>query len=678
MFLLRIAVHCFSATVPQVDFCVQMIDLMQYLAPCFMNKKRPQCDPRGVVRRVTERAQWHLNVERDPSRAWARRATVLMFDTPHRVPKSKSGTQKSRDDSREPTTPTTPTTTDPVTTSDGVALLSNAAGPWMDEAMYEQLRQYERNGLLLRLDSDPLLPLSNAVVWRTVSLRLQLYRLLTHALLRLQVPDGQALVFDDGVAVSEQRFAELFVEAMANHPEMNQMSPYERHVFFHQLLVEHQHYSRFILYDDAQFKRFLPSEVGEADIKIQAYVQRDSGAKRFLVVNQDTDVIFVLLLHMQAFLEGAREPCEEHDDLEVWIDCLSPSDDQHDRPYRYINIKALYYAIHALFATHFPGIAHPVETLCALVFCLKTDYTSKFASCLGVTPGLVWETFAQLHNVGPAAPAWNKRAVCTAQHPREMYGVLQQAVQYDAHSQAFWLDRQAWSQFNYYLCQQGLVQVRRKLQLYCVPGLLSAESLLVYAGEVSERVDAHLADVRRREQEMRTSLSKTTTLSSKRAAPSEDVNPQARKTFKPSSGQRRVPVATAATATSVVEESASMDEIFARPLLTPGNDMATFLRQNEDTLRKLARKKVPPQCGVPTQQEMLARLQRLQWYLWYCRHGWQDPLCAETCIQQDARGRSLWGWCEQETEVSNSTYNGVHYDGTHFTYYGVAETNDVI
>lgn len=659
MFLLRLFAFCFSATMPEVDFCVQLIDMMQYLAPCFMDKKRPRFDPQDVVRRVTERAAWHQNLERDPERPCVRRATVLMFDTPHQVPKNKSGTQKSRD-SRCPTLPGAggAPKNDPV-------LLTGDDGPWMDESLYNQLREIEQRPFLLRLDRSEPLPLANTTVWRSVSLRLQLYRLLTHALLHSPVADGQALVIDDGVAVSEERFVQLMEEVLRDHPETINLSRYEREIFVHQVLVEHQHYSRFVLYDDRQFKRFLPSNVGEADIKIQAYIQRDNGAKRFLVVNQDTDVIFILLLHMNAFLEGATQPQEEHEDLEVWIDCLSPSGKEKDKPYRWINVKALYFALIDLFAKHFPTVQHPIETFCALVFCLKTDYTTKFASCVGVKAGLVWETFAQLHNVAEPLP-WSTRPVTKGPHPREMFGVLQHAVQY-ADGQ-FWLDRTAWTRFNYYLCQQGLVQVRQQLQLYCTPGLLSPEALLVYAGEVAERVATHCEQEAQREQEVTQGL--------KRLAPAPDTNPRPQKAFRASS--RRVAVEREHTVTHTVTEDASMDEIFARPLLTPGNDMQTFLTHHRETLRKLARKKVPPQCGVPAPQEMLARFQRLQWYLWYCRHGYEDPHCATTCVEQDARGRSLWGWREKPSDVCNSTYNGARYDGTQFTYYGVEECTNVI
>ena len=101
---------------------------------------------------------------------------------------------------------------------------------------------------------------------------------------------------------------------------------------------------RYIVWGDGQCRVWPATDSGEADIKVQHYIKRQNGAHRFLVLNQDTDLIFILLLHMHRLVEG--EWADSTEQLELWLDTDSPNNKPGvNMPYRYINIVRLYYAI---------------------------------------------------------------------------------------------------------------------------------------------------------------------------------------------------------------------------------------------------------------------------------------------------------------------------------------------
>ena len=682
-FLCALFAACFSARLPPgTEFDMCLVDLMQFLYPLVNDKNHPIFDGRRVAERLEQITLHYMNREDDAERPLVTGTSVFMMDTPHCVPKNKAATQRSRDG-------------------------DSGGGQHMDEALYQRLVE-ARDGDTESLFIDDAqrdtttCALPGPAVWRSPNLRFQLCRLVTHKLLHLTPVEGRVLIIDDGVAFSTERFDALRA-LILEEQGWSQRPAFERECLLHQFLIEKQRYhGRLILYPDGQFKRCHQTGTGEADIKIQHYLRPHNGARRYLVVNQDTDVLFILLLHMPTFLAAFTE--EERRHVEVYIDCRSPSDKTADRPYRYINVKALYYAWLDLSAREFPTVQCPLETFVLLVVSIKTDYTRKFAGCLAIGSKQVWETFAALHTAPSVAGGFlmftddptplrlerSRTASRVASYPPTLRGLLDRAVQYDAATEQFQLDHRAIARFYYYLCQPPLMRARSALSLPGNDVLRAIEpvELLAYAKEVQERLEAYAALVDEREQ------TATLLLEHKRKAdtPAETEDERAVARRKLEVPGRHQPVTRTRVAVDGDEAiDASSDEevtpqqMFDNPCkpsrLAP-RDMKTYLAQNEQALATLHKKKLPPLYGLPNQREMNARISRIAWYLRYCRHGWQSRTTAQDCATRSEidPACALWGW--RETEVTATTANTTLCearmgDDGRLHYYAVEECDEV-
>ena len=614
---------------PGKDFDATLLDLMMRLAPLAVGQVRPRFNSSLVARLCAECVAFYQNRECDPSRPTTR-TLVVMMDTPQWVPGNKTTTQRSRDgtdgkeddceDDDEPRAP---------------QVCSH-----MDETLYNQLvaeRGGDTEALFLDYGAPLLEGLTGAAVWRSPNLKFQLWRHVTLEVLQLPVPELQTLLVDNGIAVSTRRLREVRALLLRDHGWASR-PPFERECLVHQALLDAPYHQRLLLYDDRQFKRLPPCRVGEADIKIQAYIQPHNGAWTYLVVNQDTDILFVLLLHMRSFLGGFTE--SELARVEVWIDTRSPTSKDPPTPYRYIDVKGLYHDLLAFFASEYPDVQHPIETFCLLVFSLHTDFTRPFPGCLRIGLAQVWDTFSELHSVAPegyvqfthklGTPIQRCR---TTQYASQLRGLLNHAVQYDVIKERFYLQREPLSRFYYYLCQHGVMRARKSLQLpaLAVKTAIRGQELMLYARELQERLDAYCA---------------------KRGDMVESL-----------------PMETTA------------EQMFDCPMLggaLSAHEMKSYLVQNEKTLAALTKRPPPPLFGVPTLKQMAARITRIAWYLKYCRHGFQSVQeHTADCVATLGNGQSVWGWREIETSEVNSTYNEARISDNRLHYYATVETDDV-
>jgi hypothetical protein len=619
------------------------------------------------------------------------RTLVMLLDNTEYVPAIKSCTQKQRDGGGE-----------------GAVV--------MDERDYENYmaRRTDRATAHDHLIIDEFsadLPLRRATVWRSVNLRLQLVRLITHALLLGDPlpPAPRVLVLDDGFAINPDTFCEKR-SAMLDDYDF-----YDRSAFAQECLVSalsrHHMTQRLYLYPDGKIARQRAWPAGEADIKVLHHISREHGARRYMVVTQDTDAIFILLLHMKTLLDPATG--EPDADLELWLDTRRPQEEPKkdkpaasNRPYRFINIKTLYCGILQLFAREYPSVANPIETLVLLAYSLETDFTRAFHPYLGVQPHTVWDTFSELHH--PPPPPTKKpgteegfllfRGVCkddetTTQPaerkrqyvlPRTLHGVLNRVVRVhhnpanDAHELA--VDELALQRFYYLLCE---FKVRADLALvgYSAFGrlpplgtkyILDPDQLFMRVAELEDKVAlcrrGGLQAIREREaEEQRHFMSLLEEEKRAAAQASAGARPVIRSKFSPPPAPKPQPQTTGVPVPPVVRWT-EFDL-----LTTEEQEVAHPI--TDERVVELARREIPPAYGIPRHRAMLARIYRVEWLMNYHQNGW---LSADEYalnfgqLHERSHTLSKHGWRVREIEQSdeavargdfNSTYVTMRYTG---------------
>ena len=720
-FLLNLFPLCFRAALARgttFDLCI--VDLMQYLTGAVVAQRHGSgFDAQAVTQRVARAVGLHQNNEEDPTRPLLAVGLVCLLDTVQHVPKNKAAKQRQRD-------------------------ASGDAPTHMTAALYEALVAEKGAppplGLFIRCGggetttttttTERYAQLSGQTVWRSVNLKLQLYRAVTRQVMEAPVKEGKMLLLDDGLDFSTQDLERVRAEMAAAH-DFEARSAFEQECLVAQLMTHSSaFFQRFMVGADRRVARFGKTAVGEADIKVQAYISPRLGVTRFLAVNQDTDVLFILLLHMRSLLHG-----DERDDaLEVWLDMRSPGDKAESRPYRFVDVKRLYCAIVALFRQEFPAIEFPVETLCLLVFSLETDYTRKFHACLGIGERAVWDAFSELHHDHQAeeghlcfvdkgtGEAGRVRRKARKFSP-DCTDMLASAVRYDDEARRFVLDHGAISRFYYLLIQQSLARVRHDLALCCTGAEmhpLPAEELRIYARDIAERVRAH-----RRDGASQTTLDAFFRVAAEKRILTTDVVPvqQARKKQKPviraepgvwtssrNNKERKtdvcelldgiVEVSLCESRPCCPEEEEEEEEEEASIISSSGSstgskdhlEMACYLTQHAAVLARVARIAGEDEFfGVPSPHAMLARIYRVEWYLAQCRDGWKanpargTPDCVERAPSDPSL--SMWGWRERPLEgdeaaqldALNSTYTLAKWDETKrgFTPWHIEETDEV-
>ena len=622
-FLTVIAPQCFSSTLEngcsQFDACI--IDAMQFIVPVFQNKDYPNFEPDYLLQRMNQVVQYYMNPARNEKRPLINRITTFLLDTPHHVPKNKAATQQSRDKTKDDTP------------------------SYMNEELYYKILNECGGGdaiqdspLFINYDEEMKCTIPCSIIRRSVNLNFQLYRLLTHHLLQTtKVPDNQVLIIDGGIAINTERF-KIVREAIIRDNHWKELSLYKQECLLYRFLNEAHYHTKFTLYTDGTFNRFIPRDtvelkegthdVGEADIKIQRYITPNNGLKRYLIVSQDTDIIFILLLHMGYFL--GQHTKEEIEELEIFLDTDTSLGYREARSYRYINIKRLYFAIIDLFTKEFPSVISPVEVFVFIVFSLQTDFTKKFDSCLRIGPAAMWNTFSSLHT----SPGIKEGYICFGNKLKRsgsvtkrtpLTNILSSAIRYDDNKGVFQLDHPAISQFYYFLCQSSLVATRKNLKLpnHSVQTVIKPYELQIYGKEIMERLYYY----------EKGSLPKNTNH----------------------------------------QEEITMDMIFDNPslssLIYEENTMKSYINNNKEALAVVAKKKPPPLFGILTEDQMNRRILQILWYMIYCRNGWRARSIVYSYVH--------YGWQEEEIDkeeedsIINNTICDSKYKHGQFHFYRV-------
>lgn len=356
-------------------FALIIVDLMQFLA----GKVKFQADGHstinidGITSAMQNTVESYIPTHNTEYRAT--QALVVLLDTTKNVPTNKAGTQLKRD---------------------------QGGSKILDRALYER---YSKRETIVEGEEDEekdeelelghLLkwPLDGETIWRSNNTRFQLYALITERLLTIRPPsESLKLIIDDGIDIDHALYRERRDEMLRDY-RFHYRSAYEQECLIANL-ARHNFTQRFIVSSDGSVERLPETFTGEADIKIPGYIK---AGEQNLVVSQDTDIIFILLLHMKTMLPVSTAFANPN--FGVWLDSQTPSDRNKglSRPYRFLNIKALYYEIMGLFAREYPAITNPIETFIFLTYCLETDFTVAFNTHLSVTPRLVWNTFSALH-----------------------------------------------------------------------------------------------------------------------------------------------------------------------------------------------------------------------------------------------------------------------------------------
>jgi hypothetical protein len=302
----------------------------------------------------------------------ATKALVVLLDTPKNVPTNKAGEQQKR--------------------ANGTVI--------MDESLFMRCDRGDsrRIGSMLKWS------LNGETIWRSNNTKFHLYASITQEVLKIRPPGILKLVLDDGVDINRDLYTQRAEEMIRDHA-FEDRSTYEQECLIANL-SRHNFTERFVirgeegqgLYNNT-VERLPQTDIGEADVKIPRFIKRDGTTKHYIVVSQDTDLIFILLLHLKGLGLPESRKDDEDDDFELLLDSQKPQDRRqgYSAPYRFLDIKALYYEILTLFAREYPTVKNPIETLIFLVYSGKTDYTTNFETCLKVTPRVVWNTFSSLH-----------------------------------------------------------------------------------------------------------------------------------------------------------------------------------------------------------------------------------------------------------------------------------------
>lgn len=680
-FLLNLFPEAFHHHMPDGShFDVLIIDLMQFIAKVKFNRQPHESEDDCVnardlafsTRRVVE---FYMNEERSPLRPQIDDLIVLLLDTPGQVPRNKARTQRQRDQpAQQPQEEAT-----------------DESQEILNEKEYEAFAElYDLEAMQYLMVSDPFVcPFPGQTVWRSNNLKLQLYRTLTHELLQIKLREGQLLLLDDGIAVEDATFVAERRKMIEDYG-FSERSGFAKECLVTTLMSK-WFVNRLLLYPDGMVKRFPCTGIGEADVKLCRYIKANDRRRRsHLVVSQDTDVIFILLLHMKRLINAETGLIDE--DVQVFIDTQTPQarNANQNTAYRFIDVKALYYALLALFEREYPSVQHPIETYCFLVYSLETDFTSGFHSYLGISERLVWDTFSALHSgradgsylqfddklkKDEVAPVEKKRKVTPKKQISDFLCVehrylLADAIQcqeaYDEETGDLFyrtsVDSGSVSTFLYLLAQQKLK--RELIQMgnarltneptYFIP----VDVALAMARDIEQKV---------RQLKMKEGEQKTRILCALAQTGGDKSRKKTLVQCSSSIVQKPLRLGLTGSATaSPREDIEEIEEPSEEALLQAKRlhiEMRSSQMAQQGRLQTLAKAKtvIPANFGIPEEAEMLARVQRTQWLLQYSQNGWIHEKHAlnfgESALLDPTL--SLWGWrLLERTQNEESFANG--------------------
>ncbi len=656
------------------SFCLIIVDFMQYLAGHAKYLAEEGNDASGVPSSMRTIVERFLAQDGEYK---ATRGVVILLDTTKNVPTNKAHTQKGRHHDKGAAAPTSQI---------------------LDEASYEKLLatdqgSYTGIGDLLRC------PSINTTVWRSNNTKFQLYCAITEELLKIVPPrKNLQLIIDDGASVHPELYQQRREEMIAAY-SFEEKSAYAQECLVSSL-ARHFFTERFIVSGNGEPPRRIPSPaIGEADVKIPRFIVKGNNTKRYLVVSQDTDIIFVLLLHLKTLL-----PFEEG--FELWLDTQPPTDHKAgvSRIRRFIDVTALYHAILDLFGREYPQVANPIETLVFLTYAMETDFTRSFETCLHVTPRVTWNTFSALHTepaiikargylvfndsvydeLEPKADAKKKEKGGAKRGveriPASLHrwvGILNTAVSYahDAVSDLYTIniDDTKCQSFLYLLCQQRVVRDLAGLGYSQFADkrtyIETIDELFVWTSEIEAKLDTY----RLRKSEMGMEEE-----SKKRKAQEAlaDKKPGA-PVKKPKLETIALPVHRPAAATydiaqliKDIPEDIVMD-VIEEEEQRPVKACVPRIQEKAKVVQKmesLLKEGVPKDYGVPQLQGMIARIYRVQWLMNYHQNGWKTSEYTTNFadLHPDDESLSLHGWkakeiAQTEESIKRGDFNNSYY-----------------
>lgn len=336
--------------------------------------KQVGLDPGNIARSVRDTvAHYMYNTEYSCTKG-----LVVLTDTTANVAANKARTQQKRDKSKS-----------------GEGERSSSTPCILDEQRYDEYASHvdmaELNYLIVNEKYE--CQLDQELLWRTRSCKWQFFRVVTEELLAMPLRHGLKLVIDDGISISDEHYKRQR-ERMIKDYGFEDRSEYEKECLV-ACLAQRYFTEVFTRVEGQETVRRESTRIGEADVKFPRFITapvEGRGTHSYMVVTPDTDAIGALLAHMKTLVG--------HDDgVELWLDSQTPTDRKWgiSRPYRFINIRALYYAIVELFREEYPNVENPIETLIFLINALETDFTAAFDPALRISPAQVWNTFSELH-----------------------------------------------------------------------------------------------------------------------------------------------------------------------------------------------------------------------------------------------------------------------------------------
>lgn len=657
-FLMCLFGEAFMDTIPfdmHFDMCI--MDMMQFAAKVKnYGKKDSVFDAKKVTEDIIRTVYDYANTSNQRDMPIIDKSFILLLDTSINVPRNKSTTQISRDGDEDDII--------------------------MDEAAYEKLITklgISHDDYIIHRDMPPLSPeiLNPTTIWRSNNLKWQLNSMIVSEILKhVKLGEDKMIIIDDAVVFSSPReyseTREKIIEEFGYHDK----KPFDQEVLV-SFVINQRMTQRFILYHDSQFARDESTGMGEADVKIGHYINLDdSKVKRYLIVSQDTDIIFILLMHMKRLVDPLTHKIDPS--IVIWLDTQTPGDKCKfiSRPYRFINVSLLYERIMTMFKEEYPTITCPVETFIFLVHCMDTDFTTRLGhTYLGVTRRVVWNVFSELHHVKgfpdtgyivfDTASSVKKKERCKTYNysPKihnilgsnggrpgaiycQLYNIGDESVTLKHYNVGFDMDR--CEEFFYFLCQLKLIDDmsllkmhNSKLQTSVKPFYVDPATLFIHAQDILTNLSKF---------KEKKALEYDTTI--KNLLDSVDCGVDDIPTKKPPS-------------TTILKKPVTTSSF--RPNFSSIGPAIKFVPQDRpmDTIgmNKLSTRNIPPYYGIPMRLEMKARLCRMAWVMNYIQNG---TVCNyfTTCYGEPGEldpSLSKYGWTNKIVKPTTKNINSSYY-----------------
>jgi hypothetical protein len=313
LFLQRLFPECFSQTNNE-RFDISIIEGMPHFAVKILTLQNEHQTMHQLA--VTLKKQIYSvfdNVDR---------GIVLLLDNFYLVPGNKSLVEIKRDNTKTET-----------------VNLNSPIKTWLNEDEYLELRKKKNlnEDELIYENTEQSLDMKGIYLWRDINLRWLIHRLLSHELLKINVPEGKFLLIDEGIFLSKEDYKIKSKEIL----EKYEMNKEEISLFDKQTLISYEMMNEMksaFVFPGHQVKYEQSNRIGESDLKILSHIKRTENNDSYIVSSPDGDILLMLLLHMKSILN----PITFEFDNKVFLDTQTPGDKSKGTNRDYILIL-LYY-----------------------------------------------------------------------------------------------------------------------------------------------------------------------------------------------------------------------------------------------------------------------------------------------------------------------------------------------